>query len=540
MQVLSSQLRPRDPEFLANAAAMQALVEDLERRLAQVAMGGGATARDKHVGRGKLLPRERVQRLLDPGTPFLELAPLAALGMYPDRDGSDSAPGAGLLCGIGRISGVDCMVVCNDATVKGGTYYPMTVKKHLRAQEIAQQNRLPCVYLVDSGGANLPNQDEVFPDRDHFGRIFFNQAQMSAQGIAQIAVVMGSCTAGGAYVPAMSDEAIIVKNQGTIFLGGPPLVKAATGEVVSAEDLGGGDVHTRLSGVADHLAQNDVHALALARQAVASLNQKKSPSLKLRAPEPPLFDAKEIYGVIPSDPRKPYDVREIIVRLVDGSEFHEFKARFGTTLVCGFAHLEGMPVGIVANNGILFSESASKGAHFVELCCQRKIPLIFLQNITGFMVGRKYESEGIARHGAKMVTAVATAQVPKFTVIIGGSFGAGNYGMCGRAFSPRFLWMWPNARISVMGGEQAASVLATVRRDGMEARGEQWAAQAEEAFKAPIRQQYEVQGHPYYATARIWDDGVIDPADTRRVLALGLSASLNAPIEDTRFGLFRM
>jgi len=430
--------------------------------------------------------------------------------------------------------------VCNDATVKGGTYYPMTVKKHLRAQEVAQQNNLPCIYLVDSGGANLPNQDEVFPDRDHFGRIFYNQANMSALGIPQIAVVMGSCTAGGAYVPAMSDETIIVKNQGTIFLGGPPLVKAATGEVVSAEDLGGGDVHTRLSGVADHLAQNDAHALALARQAVGSLNRKKSIELQLREPEAPLFDAKEIYGVIPADSRKPYDVREIIARLVDGSEFAEFKARFGATLVCGFAHIEGMPVGIIANNGILFSESALKGAHFIELCCQRKVPLVFLQNITGFMVGRKYESEGIARNGAKMVTAVATAKVPKFTIVIGGSFGAGNYGMCGRAFGPRFLWMWPNARICVMGGEQAAGVLATVKRDGIEARGGAWSAEEEATFKQPILDQFGAQSHPYYASARLWDDGVIDPADTRRVLALGLSASLNAPIEDTKFGIFRM
>jgi 3-methylcrotonyl-CoA carboxylase beta subunit len=432
------------------------------------------------------------------------------------------------------------MVVCNDATVKGGTYYPMTVKTHLRAQEVAQQNNLPCIYLVDSGGANLPNQDDVFPDRDHFGRIFFNQANMSALGIPQIAVVMGSCTAGGAYVPAMSDETIIVKNQGTIFLGGPPLVKAATGEVVSAEDLGGGDVHTRLSGVADHLAQNDAHALALARQAVGSLNRQKNSQLKLREPAAPLFDAKEIYGVIPADSRKPYDVREIIARIVDGSEFAEFKARFGATLVCGFAHIEGMPVGIIANNGILFSESALKGAHFIELCCQRKVPLVFLQNITGFMVGRKYESEGIARNGAKMVTAVATAKVPKFTIIIGGSFGAGNYGMCGRAFGPRFLWMWPNARICVMGGEQAAGVLATVKRDGIEARGGAWSAEEEASFKQPILDQFGAQSHPYYASARLWDDGVIDPADTRRVLALGLSASLNAPIEDTKFGIFRM
>ena len=540
MPVLESKLNPRSTDFCANATAMRALVDDLQRQLQQVAQGGGEAARAKHTARGKLLPRERVAMLLDPGTPFLEIAPLAALGLYPDRDGSDSAPSAGLIAGVGRISGVDCMIVCNDATVKGGTYFPLTVKKHLRAQEIAAQNRLSCVYLVDSGGANLPNQDEVFPDRDHFGRIFYNQATMSAQGIAQIAVVMGSCTAGGAYVPAMSDETIIVNNQGTIFLGGPPLVKAATGEVVSAEDLGGGDVHTRLSGVADHLAQNDLHALSLARQAIAHLHGSKRVPTSAQAPVPPKYAAEELYGVIPTDTRKPFDVREIIARIVDGSELHEFKPRFGNTLVCGFAHIEGMPVGIIANNGILFSESAQKGAHFIELCCQRKIPLVFLQNITGFMVGRKYENEGIARHGAKMVTAVATAAVPKFTVIIGGSFGAGNYGMCGRAFGPRFLWMWPNARISVMGGEQAASVLATVKRDGMTAKGESWSAAAEEAFKAPIRQQYEQQGHPYYATARLWDDGIIDPADTRRVLALGLSAALNAPVAETRFGIFRM
>ena len=535
MPVLASSLNPRSAEFQANASAMQALVDDLRQQQARVAQGGGEAARAKHTARGKLLPRERVLKLLDPGSPFLELAPLAALNMY----GND-APSAGLIAGIGRISGTDCMVVCNDATVKGGTYFPMTVKKHLRAQEVAQQNRLPCVYLVDSGGANLPNQDEVFPDRDHFGRIFYNQANMSAQGLVQIAVVMGSCTAGGAYVPAMSDETIIVKNQGTIFLGGPPLVKAATGEVVSAEDLGGGDVHTRLSGVADHLAQNDLHALALARQAVRNLNRQKTPSVALHPALEPNFDARELYGVIPTDARKPFDVRDIIARVVDASEFDEFKPRFGTTLVCGFARIEGIPVGIIANNGILFSESALKGAHFIELCCQRKIPLVFLQNITGFMVGRKYENEGIARNGAKMVTAVATAAVPKFTVIIGGSFGAGNYGMCGRAYSPRFLWMWPNARISVMGGEQAASVLATVRRDGIEAKGGAWSAEEEENFKDPIRRQYEEQGHPYYATARLWDDGVIDPADTRRVLGLGLSAALNAPIEETRFGLFRM
>ncbi len=540
MPVLETQLNARSADFGHNASAMRALVADLNAKLAQVAQGGGAAARAKHEGRGKLLPRDRVQMLIDPGTPFLELAPLAALAMYPDRDGSDSAPGAGIIAGIGRVSGLDCMIVCNDATVKGGTYYPLTVKKHLRAQEVAQQNHLPCIYLVDSGGANLPNQDEVFPDRDHFGRIFFNQANMSAQGIAQIAVVMGSCTAGGAYVPAMSDEAIIVKNQGTIFLGGPPLVKAATGEVVSVEDLGGGDVHTRLSGVADHLAQNDLHALKLARTAIKNLNRNKPPTPGNQAPLAPKYPAEELYGVIPTDTRKPFDVREIIARIVDGSDFDEFKARFGTTLVCGFARIEGMAVGIIANNGILFSESAQKGAHFIELCCQRKIPLVFLQNITGFMVGRKVENEGIARHGAKMVTAVATAQVPKFTVILGGSFGAGNYGMCGRAFSPRFLWMWPNARISVMGGEQAASVLATVRRDGIEAKGAAWSAEEEEAFKAPLRRQYEEQGHPYYASARLWDDGIIDPADTRRVLALGLSASQNAPIAETQFGLFRM
>ena len=535
MPTLESRLNPRSEEFRHNAQAMRALVDDLRQRLDQIAQGGGEAARAKHLARGKLLPRERVEMLLDAGTPFLEIAPLAAFGMY-----NDEAPSAGMIAGIGRVSGVECVIVCNDATVKGGTYYPVTVKKHLRAQEIAQQNRLPCIYLVDSGGANLPNQDEVFPDRDHFGRIFYNQANMSAQGIPQIAVVMGSCTAGGAYVPAMSDETIIVKNQGTIFLGGPPLVKAATGEVVSAEDLGGGDVHTRLSGVADHLAENDLHALALARASVANLNWRKVHTLQCVAPRPPKYATEELHGVIPTDTRKPFDVREVIARIVDGSEFDEFKARYGTTLVTGFAHIEGMPVGIVANNGILFAESADKGAHFIELCCQRKIPLVFLQNITGFMVGRKYENAGIARAGAKMVTAVACAQVPKFTVIIGGSFGAGNYGMCGRAYSPRFLWMWPNARISVMGGEQAASVLATVKRDGIEAKGGTWSAEEEETFKAPIRAQYERQGHPYYASARLWDDGVIDPADTRHVLALGLSAALNAPIPETRFGVFRM
>ena len=540
MSKLESQLNSRSADFQANAAAMRALVADLQVQLALAAAGGGEASRARHLKRGKLLPRDRVQMLLDPGTPFLELAPLAAHAMYVNKDGVGDAPGAGLIAGIGRVSGVDCVIVCNDATVKGGTYYPMTVKKHLRAQEVAAQNRLPCIYLVDSGGANLPNQDEVFPDRDHFGRIFYNQANMSAQGIAQIAVVMGSCTAGGAYVPAMSDETIIVKNQGTIFLGGPPLVKAATGEVVTAEDLGGGDVHTRLSGVADHLAQNDAHALALARTAIASLNRPKLVSQQVRAPQPPTFDAQELHGIVPTDVRKPYDVREIIARVVDGSEFHEFKQRFGATLVCGFGHIEGMPVGILANNGILFSESAQKGAHFIELCCQRKVPLIFLQNITGFMVGRKYESEGIARHGAKLVTAVATASVPKFTVIIGGSYGAGNYGMCGRAYSPRFLWMWPNARICVMGGEQASSVLATVRRDSIEAKGGSWSAEEEAAFRQPLLDQFAHQSHPYYSSARIWDDGVIDPADTRRILALGLSAALNAPIPEPKFGVFRM
>ncbi len=540
MAILESKLTARSAEFQANAAAMRVVVDDLKLKIAQTALGGGDAARAKHTARGKLLPRDRVQMLLDPGTPFLELSPLAAMNMYPDRDGSDSAPCAGVITGIGRVSGVDCIIVCNDATVKGGTYYPMTVKKHLRAQEIAQENRLPCIYLVDSGGANLPNQDDVFPDRHNFGRIFYNQANLSAQEIGQIAVVMGSCTAGGAYVPAMSDETIIVKNQGTIFLGGPPLVKAATGEIVSAEDLGGGDVHTRLSGVADHLAQNDPHALALARAAVKNLNRSKTPDFAKQASVAPRYAAQELYGVIPADTRKPYNVREIIARIVDGSEFDEFKARFGSTLVCGFARIEGMPVGILGNNGILFSESAQKGAHFIELCCQRKVPLVFLQNITGFMVGRKYENEGIARHGAKLVTAVATAQVPKFTIIIGGSYGAGNYGMCGRAYSPRFLWMWPNARICVMGGEQAAGVLATVRRDGIEAKGGTWSAEEEAKFKQPILDQFAHQSHPYYASARLWDDGVIDPADTRRVLGLGLSASLNAPIPEAKFGVFRM
>jgi len=532
---IQSRLEPRDPQFQANAQAMRVLVGDLRIKVAQVAQGGGEAARAKHVARGKLPPRERVQMLLDPGTPFLELSQLAAMGLYDDE-----APCAGIITGVGRVCGIECVIVCNDATVKGGTYFPLTVKKHLRAQEIARENRLPCIYLVDSGGANLPNQDDVFPDREHFGRIFYNQATMSALGIPQIAVVMGSCTAGGAYVPAMSDEAVIVRNQGTIFLGGPPLVKAATGEVVSAEDLGGGDVHTRLSGVADHLANDDAHAIAIARRIVGNLNRRKPQHLDVIEPVEPRYPADELYGVIPSDTRKPYDVREVIARVVDDSAFDEFKARYGTTLVTGFARLYGMPLGIVANNGILFSESANKGAHFVELCAQRRIPLLFLQNITGFMVGRKYENEGIARAGAKMVTAVACAQVPRLTLIIGGSFGAGNYGMCGRAYSPRFLWMWPNARISVMGGEQAASVLATVRRDGIESRGETWSAGDEEAFRAPIRDQYERQGHPYYASARLWDDGIIDPADTRMVLGLGLSAALNAPIPEPRFGVFRM
>ncbi|ESQ79526.1 carboxyl transferase domain-containing protein [Asticcacaulis sp. YBE204] len=532
---LNSQIDTESAEFIANASHMRGLVADLRTLTATIAFGGSETARQKHVARGKLLPRERIDALLDPGSPFLELSALAAHEVY-----DDAVPAAGIVTGIGRIEGTECVVVCNDATVKGGTYYPLTVKKHLRAQEIAQTNRLPCIYLVDSGGANLPNQDEVFPDKDDFGRIFFNQAQMSARGIPQIAVVMGSCTAGGAYVPAMSDESIIVRNQGTIFLAGPPLVKAATGEVVSSEDLGGGDIHAKLSGVVDHLAANDAEALMTARRIVRNLNRRKPDALALREPVEPLYDPRELYGLIPVDKRVPIEAREIIARLVDGSDFDEFKALYGETLICGFAHIHGMPVGIVANNGVLFSESAVKGAHFVELCCQRGIPLVFLQNITGFMVGQKYENEGIARHGAKMVTAVACANVPKLTVVFGGSYGAGNYGMCGRAFDPRFLWMWPNARISVMGGEQAANVLATVKRDGIEAKGGTWSADDEAAFKAPIRETYDAQGHPYYASARLWDDGVIDPADTRKVLALGLSAALNAPIEPTKFGVFRM
>ena len=534
--MLVSKVDRKSAEFAANSAAMQALVDELRARQAKSALGGGEAARAKHVARGKLLPRDRVEMLLDPGTPFLELSPLAAFGMY-----GDESPGAGIITGIGRIAGRECLVVCNDPTVKGGTYYPITVKKHLRAQRIAEEHRLPCVYLVDSGGAHLPSQDDVFPDQEHFGRIFFNQANLSAQAIPQIAVVMGSCTAGGAYVPAMSDESIIVRNQGTIFLGGPPLVKAATGEVVTSEELGGGEVHAKTSGVVDHLAENDSHALGIARRIIGSLPGDPACAAPVaRAFEEPKYPADELYGIIPTDTRKPFDIREIIARLVDGSDLDEWKARFGTTLVTGFARIHGMPVGILANNGILFSESAQKGAHFIELCCQRRVPLVFLQNITGFMVGKKYENEGIARHGAKMVTAVACARVPKFTVIVGGSFGAGNYGMCGRAYSPRFLWTWPNSRISVMGGEQAANVLATVRRDAIEAKGGSWSPDEEAAFKAPIREQYETQGNPYYATARLWDDGVIDPRDTRRCLALGLALSLRQPVLETRFGVFRM
>ena len=549
MTIFTTALEVNSPDFAANTRAMRELVDDLRQVLQKISQGGGEAARLRHIARGKLLPRDRIDLLLDAGSPFLELSPLAALHMYPDQNGEDAAPAAGIITGVGRVAGRICVIVCNDATVKGGTYYPMTVKKHLRAQEIAAENCLPCIYLVDSGGANLPNQDEVFADREHFGRIFYNQANLSAAGIAQIAVVMGSCTAGGAYVPAMSDESIIVRDQGTIFLAGPPLVKAATGEVVSAEELGGGDVHTRLSGVCDHLADDDTHALALARALVGNLNGEhvgdSAPAGTVLGPvlrpvSEPLYPATELYGVIPVDPRKSFDVREIIARIVDGSEFDEFKARYGTTLICGFARIHGMAVGIIANNGILYAESALKGTHFIELCCHRKIALVFLQNITGFMVGKKYENDGIARHGAKMVMAVANAAVPKFTVIIGGSFGAGNYGMCGRAFSPRFLWMWPNARISVMGGEQAASVLATVKRDSIESKGGTWSSEEAELFKAPIRAQYERQGHPHYASARLWDDGVIDPADTRTVLALGLRAAANAPISETRFGVFRM
>ncbi len=531
----NSKVNTRSAEFCANSDAMQLLVSDLEEKLQAVKQGGGEKYQQRHKARGKLLARERIDALLDSGSPFLELSQLAAFEVYDDEVNA-----AGLVAGVGRVSGQECMIVANDATVKGGSYYPLTVKKHLRAQTIAEQNHLPCVYLVDSGGANLPRQDEVFPDRDHFGRIFFNQANMSAQNIPQIAVVMGSCTAGGAYVPAMADESIIVKEQGTIFLAGPPLVKAATGEVVSAEELGGADLHCRTSGVTDHYAQNDHHALLLARQSIANLNRQKPTQLDCKPAQEPLYDSREIYGIIPNDSRQPYDVREVIARLVDASAFNEFKALYGATLVCCFAHLYGYPVGIVANNGILFSESAQKGTHFIELCAQRKIPLIFLQNITGFMVGAQYEAGGIAKHGAKMVTAVACANVPKLTVLIGGSFGAGNYGMCGRAYEPNFLFMWPNARISVMGGEQAAGVLAQIKRDQRQAAGEQWSAAEEAAFKQPILDTYEQQGHPYYASARLWDDGVIDPAETRMVLGLSLSAALNKPIEDTRFGVFRM
>ncbi len=528
---LSSNLNPDDPQAQARAAHNRALAAELRERVAQAALGGDEKSRERHTSRGKLLPRERVERLLDPGSPLLEIGQLAANGVY-----GEDIPGAGIITAIGRVSGRMCMIVANDATVKGGTYYPLTVKKHLRAQEIAEANHLPCIYLVDSGGANLPHQAEVFPDRDHFGRIFFNQANMSAKGIPQIACVMGSCTAGGAYVPAMSDETVIVREQGTIFLAGPPLVKAATGEEISAEDLGGGDLHARKSGVVDHLAENDEHALTIVRDIVSHLGPRHDPGLPLKEPRSPKYDAEELYAVVPDDVRAPYDVHEVIARLVDGSEFHEFKAHYGSTLVCGFAHIWGMPVAILANNGVLFSESAVKGAHFIELACQRKIPLLFLQNISGFMVGGKYEAEGIAKHGAKLVTAVATATVPKLTVLIGGSFGAGNYGMCGRAYSPRFLFTWPNARISVMGGEQAASVLATVHRDAAK-----WTPEEAEAFKAPVRRKYEDEGNPYYATARLWDDGVIDPAQTRDVLGLALAAALEAPIPDRpAFGVFRM
>ncbi|HXL97003.1 MAG TPA: carboxyl transferase domain-containing protein [Steroidobacteraceae bacterium] len=533
--VLQSKLRRGEAQFDANADAMRALVVQLRERSAAAAQGGSDSARERHRARGKLLVRERIDLLLDPGAPFLELSALAAYDMY-----GGEVPGAGIVTGIGQVSGCPCVIVANDATVKGGTYYPISVKKHLRAQEIAAENHLPCIYLVDSGGAYLPLQDEVFPDKEHFGRIFFNQARLSAQGIPQLACVMGSCTAGGAYVPAMSDESIIVKDTGTIFLGGPPLVKAATGEVVSAEELGGADVHTRISGVADHYAHSDADALAMLRRMVANLNRRETPPAALHSVEEPRYDPDEIYGVIPADTRKPYDVREVIARIVDGSRLDEFRQRYGTTLVTGFAHIYGCPVAVLANNGILFSESALKGAHFIELASQRGVPLLFLQNISGFIVGKKYENAGIAKDGAKLVTAVATSAVPKFTLLIGGSFGAGNYGMCGRAYGPRFLWSWPNARISVMGGEQAASVLATVRRDALETQGKTWSVQQEQAFKQPTQAQFEQQSNPYYATARLWDDGIVDPAQTRRLLGLGLAASLNAPIGETRFGVFRM
>jgi len=535
MPRLSDEIDRRSETYRANQAAMAPLVEQLRRDVDRVAEGGGQAARDKHLARGKLLPRDRIRALIDVGSPFLELSQLAAWGMYDDE-----VPAAGIITGIGRVAGRECVIVANDATVKGGTYYPITVKKHLRAQTIARDNHLPCLYLVDSGGANLPNQDEVFPDREHFGRIFYNQATLSAMGIPQIAAVLGSCTAGGAYVPAMADQSIMVRNQATIFLAGPPLVRAATGEVVTAEALGGAEVHVRQSGVADLMAENDAHAMAMTRQIVAGLNRRKHPAWDIKEPREPLYDPAEIYGIVSADPKKPYDVRQVIARLVDASEFDEFKPLYGQTLVTGFAHIWGYPVGILANNGILFSEAAVKGAHFVELCAQRGIPLIFLQNITGFMVGQKYEAGGIAKDGAKMVTAVSCARVPKLTVLIGNSFGAGNYGMCGRGYDPRFLWSWPNSRISVMGGEQAANVLARVRRDSIEAKGGAWPEDEEEAFKTPIRAQYEKQGHPYYASARLWDDGIIDPADTRRVLALALSAALNAPPEETRFGVFRL
>ncbi len=535
MSIIRSKIHTRSAEFRRNRAAMTTLTNDLRDQVQRAKRGGSDTARRRHLERGKLLPRDRIRVLLDPGSPFLELSQLAAHGVY-----CEDIPAAGIITGIGRVIGRECMVIANDATVKGGTYYPLTVKKHLRAQEIAAENRLPCIYLVDSGGAHLPSQDQVFPDRDHFGRIFYNQANLSAAGIPQIAVVMGSCTAGGAYVPAMADESVIVRNQGTIFLGGPPLVRAATGEEVTAEELGGAEVHARTSGVADHYALNDAHALGIARRIVSHLNSRKSSGLAVRAPCPPRYDPSELHGVVSADLKHPYDIREVVARIVDDSELDEFKALYGSTLICGFAHIHGYPVGLLANNGVLFSESALKATHFVELCSQRSIPLVFLQNITGFMVGRKYEAGGIAKDGAKLVAAVACTRVPKFTVIIGGSFGAGNYGMCGRAYAPRLMWMWPNARISVMGGEQAANVLAQVHREGQERQGKTWSSAAEEAFKRPIREQYEAQGHPYYATARLWDDGVIDPADTRMVLALGISAALNAPIEPSRFGVFRM
>ncbi|NCC33224.1 MAG: methylcrotonoyl-CoA carboxylase [Chloroflexia bacterium] len=535
MSLIHSHVQTHSAEFRENAAYHRGLAEELQARLAEAAQGGSDEARRKHTERGKLLARERIDLLLDPGTAWLEISPLAAYEVYPDP-----VPGAGVVAGIGRVAGREVMIVANDATVKGGTYYPLTVKKHLRAQEIALENHLPCIYLVDSGGAFLPMQADVFPDRDHFGRIFYNQAQLSARGIAQIACVMGSCTAGGAYVPAMSDEVVIVKNTGTIFLGGPPLVKAATGETVTAEELGGADVHTRLSGVADHFAADDREALGIVRDIVAHLGMRRSPPWDLRSPEPPRYDPEELYGVLPRDSRKSYDIREVIARLVDGSRLHEFKTRYGTTLVCGFAHLEGIPVGILANNGILFSESSLKGAHFIELCAARNIPLLFLQNITGFMVGRQYENGGIAKDGAKLVTAVSCANVPKFTVVVGGSFGAGNYGMCGRAYQPRQLWMWPNARISVMGGQQAATVLLTVRREALQARGQDLTPEEQEAFMAPILARYDHEGSPYYATARLWDDGILVPPDTRKVLALGLAAAANAPVEPTKFGVFRM